>query len=106
MQSTQDSRGIARVNGIAINGADEDVAPDELRNRACTELLRQAAVQRGRLPAQDVSVAPPLNAEQRAAVEAMLDDEVQVPVPDPQACRRLSRLLKSRKPKSSGFLIL
>ena len=53
MQSTQQSGGIARVNGIAINGADEDVTPDELRNRACTELLRQAAQKAGLLSASD-----------------------------------------------------
>ncbi|MCM3562372.1 MAG: peptidylprolyl isomerase [Hydrogenophaga sp.] len=76
------------INGVRLHGPGERLSADELLERAHTELLRQAAVQRGRLPAQDVSVAPPLNAEQRAAVEAMLDDEVQLPVPDLEACRR------------------
>jgi peptidyl-prolyl cis-trans isomerase C len=76
------------INGVRLHGPGERLSADELLERAHTELLRQAAVQRGRLPAQDVSVAPPLNAEQRAAVEAMLDDEVQLPVPDQEACRR------------------
>lgn len=76
------------VNGVRLHGPGERLSPDELLERAHTELLRQAAVQRGRLPAQDVSVAPPLNADQRAAVEAMLDDEIPLPAPDPDACRR------------------
>jgi len=76
------------INGVRLHGPGERLSADELLERAHTELLRQAAVQRGRLSAQDVSVAPPLNAEQRAAVEAMLDDEVQLPGPDLEACRR------------------
>ena len=76
------------VNGVRLVGPGERLGTDELRERAHTELLRQAAVRRGRLPAQDVQTAPPLNADQRAAIEAMLDDEVTVPVPDAESCRR------------------
>ncbi|MBC7206723.1 MAG: peptidylprolyl isomerase, partial [Methyloversatilis sp.] len=73
MQSTQDSRGIARVNGIAINGADEEVTPDELRNRACTELLRQAAQQAGLLPGSDEQSADGLISEEAAtAIDTLI----------------------------------
>jgi peptidyl-prolyl cis-trans isomerase C len=89
MQSTQDSRGIARVNGIAINGADEDVAPDELRNRACTELLRQAAQQAGLLSASDEQSADGLISEEAAtAIDTLIGQAVQVPEPSEEACRR------------------
>lgn len=76
------------INGVRLHGPGERLSPDELLERAHTELLRQAAVQRGHLTAQDVSVAPPLNAQERAAIEAMLDDEIALPVPDVDACRR------------------
>jgi peptidyl-prolyl cis-trans isomerase C len=76
------------VNGVRLRGPGERLTPDELRERAHTELLRQAAVRQGRLPPQDVGVAPPLNASERAAIEAMLDDEVHVPTVDAEACRR------------------
>lgn len=76
------------VNGVRLHGPGERLTPDELRERAHTELLRQAAVRQGRLPAQDVAVAPPLNAAERTAIEAMLDDEVHVPTVDAEACRR------------------
>lgn len=79
---------VPSVNGVRLRGPGERLTPDELRERAHTELLRQAAVRQGRLPAQDAPVAPPLNAAERAAVEAMLDDEVHVPTADAEACRR------------------
>ena len=77
-----------RVNGVRLSGPGERLTSEELLERAHTELLRQAAVRQGRLPAQDVDVAPPLNAAQRAAIEAMLDEEVRVPTVDAEACRR------------------
>jgi peptidyl-prolyl cis-trans isomerase C len=78
----------ASVNGVLLRGPGERLSPDELLERAHTELLRQAAVRQGRLPARDVHGAPPLNASERAAIEAMLDDEVRVPAVDAEACRR------------------
>ena len=44
---------IARVNGVALHAAGEVLAVDELRQRACTELLRQAAQREGSLAATD-----------------------------------------------------
>ena len=87
-EATATETEVPSINGVRLHGPGEHLSPEELLERAHTELLRQAAVQRGRLPAQAVSVAPPLNAEQRAAIEAMLDDEVKLPTPDLAACRR------------------
>ena len=39
---------VVRVNGVPLNTAGESLATESLRQRACTELLRQAA-QRARL---------------------------------------------------------
>ena len=33
---------VARINGIALNTAEEHLTPQELRQRACTELLEDA----------------------------------------------------------------
>lgn len=88
MQSTQDSR-VARVNGIAISGPDEDLPQDELRNRACTELLRQAAQKAGLLSADDTQSADGLISEEAAvAIDTLIGQAVQVPEPSEEACRR------------------
>ena len=44
----------ARINGVALHATDEMLSPDELRQRACTELLRQAAQSAGLLDALGV----------------------------------------------------
>jgi len=68
---------VARVNGVALHEPGE--VPDEatLRQRACTELLRQAAQAAG-LDTDDTG----------AAIEALLARELSVPEPDEAACRR------------------
>lgn len=76
------------INGVALLAPGERLSPEELMERAHGELLRQAAVQRGWLPAVEVDVAPPLDAGQRTAIEAMIDEESRVPTPDDEACRR------------------
>ena len=42
---------VARINGVALHAPGETLTPDELRQRACTELLRQAAQRAGLLAA-------------------------------------------------------
>ena len=42
MQVETQMQGIARVNGVALNTADTVLSGDELRQRAYSELLRQA----------------------------------------------------------------
>jgi peptidyl-prolyl cis-trans isomerase C len=78
-----------RVNGVALATADEALAEEELRQRACTELLRQAAIAAGLLAADDPPPAAGAFSEAAsAAIEALLDRQLAVPEPDEQACRR------------------
>src|SRR5690606_3433188 len=87
---------IPTINGVALHAPGERLPPEEMLERAHGELLRQAAVQRGWLPAQEPGLAPALTAEQRAAIEAMIDEESRVPAPDEQACRRHYEAHKQR----------
>ncbi|MFN4119856.1 peptidylprolyl isomerase [Acidovorax sp.] len=79
----------ASVNGVPLLAAGEAVAADELRQRACTELLRQAAQRAGLLAADDP--APAAGAISEAASEAIerwLESHLQIPEPTDDACRR------------------
>ena len=44
---------VARINGVALHSPSEALAAEVLRQRACTELLRQAAQREGLLAADD-----------------------------------------------------
>jgi peptidyl-prolyl cis-trans isomerase C len=80
---------IARVNGVALNTEQETLAPEELRQRACTELLRQAAQRAGLLDAADEPTPDGVISEAAAAaIDALLERELKVPEPDEEACRR------------------
>lgn len=80
---------VARVNGVALNRASEQPGVEALRQRACTELLRQAAMRDGLLDAAD---APPVDGvfsvAATAAIEAWLERELRLPQPSDEACRR------------------
>jgi peptidyl-prolyl cis-trans isomerase C len=79
----------ASVNGIALNAPDEDLSAGALRQRACTELLRQAAQSAGLLDASDQpSVDGVISAAASSAIEALLDQALQLPEPSEDACRR------------------
>ncbi len=80
---------VARIDGVPLHAAGEAPTADELRQRACTELLRRAAQRAGLLrredaPAQDGIVSDAA----AAAIDALIDREVRVPPPDETACRR------------------
>jgi peptidyl-prolyl cis-trans isomerase C len=80
---------MASVNGVPLH--DADVVPEaaELRQRACTELLRQAAQRAGLLPVGDVPATDgTISAAAAAAIERLIDREVAVPEPSEEACRR------------------
>ncbi len=80
---------VARINGVALNKEAETLSTEELRQRACTELLRQAAMQAGVLDADDP--APHDGVISQAAssgIEALLERELQMPEPSDEACRR------------------
>ena len=80
---------VACINGVALHARDAVLAPGELRQRACTELLRQAAQRAGLLAADD---APPVDGAiseaASSAIEALLDREVSTPEPSEDACKR------------------
>lgn len=79
----------ATINGVAISLAGEAVPPDELRQRACTELLRQAAQACGLLALDDAPSADGAISEAAAgAIEALLERELSVRDPAEAECRR------------------
>lgn len=79
----------ARINGVALHAMDEMLAPDELRQRACTELLRQAAQAAGLLDAHDAPSADGVISEAAAtAIDTLLEQNLNVPEPSEEACRR------------------
>ena len=86
---TQITSPAARINGVALHAPDAVPAPGELRQRACTELLRQAAQRAGLLAADDAPSPDGVISEAAAsAIEALLDRELNIPEPSEEACMR------------------
>ncbi|MBK7422132.1 MAG: peptidyl-prolyl cis-trans isomerase [Propionivibrio sp.] len=92
---------VAQVNGVPLNDASEHLAPEELRQRACIELLRQEAMKSGLLDAADgtdatdatdaTGFAPRdgvISEAASAAIEALLAQNIDSPEPSAEACRR------------------
>ncbi len=80
---------IARINGVALNTADEELTPEALRQRACTELLRQAAQKAGFLDRDDAPTMDGVIGEAASnAIDALLEQSLTVPEPSEEACRR------------------
>lgn len=80
---------LARINGVALHTTDAQLSPDELRQRACTELLRQSARAAGLLDANDAPSADGVISEAAAnAIDALLEQNLNVPEPSEEACRR------------------
>ena len=80
---------IARINGVALNSTSESLAIEELRQRACTELLRQAAIQAGLLDATDAAPLDGVASEAASqAIDALLERALQLPAPSDEACKR------------------
>ena len=81
--------GAARINGVALHREAEDLPVEVLRQRASTELLRQAAMRAGLLDAAD---APPVEGvvseAASQAIDAWLEAELKLPEPSDQACER------------------
>lgn len=87
--ATAAASAIAQVNDVPLNTAAEVLDQSELRQRACTELLRQAAIGAGLLAADDPSpVAGVISEAASLAIESLLDRELAVPEPSEAACRR------------------
>lgn len=80
---------IAQINGVALHAAGEALSPEELRQRACTELLRQAAQRDGLLAQSDAPTADGVISEAAAgAIDALLGQALRIPEPSEDACRR------------------
>jgi peptidyl-prolyl cis-trans isomerase C len=87
----------ARVGAVALAASDEALDAAALRQRACTELLRQAAIAAGLLDATD---SPPVRGatseEAESAIERLLERELAPAAPDEASCRRLYDAQPSR----------
>ncbi|ASJ73593.1 peptidylprolyl isomerase [Granulosicoccus antarcticus] len=81
---------VPSVNGIILITPDESLSTDELRQRACSEMLRQTAMQEGLLPTDDPAPEAGVMSEAASeAIESLLDRELQAAEEaDESACRR------------------
>jgi peptidyl-prolyl cis-trans isomerase C len=80
---------VASINGVALHNAGDVLTADELRQRAYAELLRQTAIQKGLLDANDAPGTDGVASEAAsAAIETLLEQELLVPEPSEEACRR------------------
>ncbi|MDC8773477.1 peptidylprolyl isomerase [Roseateles albus] len=80
---------VATVNGVPLHGEGESPDPEALRQRAYSELLRQAAQRRGLLAVGDVpSLDGVLSEAASDATLTLLERELQLPEPDEASCKR------------------
>lgn len=80
---------LATINGVTIHSAEEKLSADELRQRACSELLRQAAQAAGLLATGDVAAGDGILSEPASrAVETLLEQAIVTPNPSDDECRR------------------
>jgi peptidyl-prolyl cis-trans isomerase C len=83
-----DNLSLPRINGVLLSDEQEVLSTEELRQRACSELLRQAAIQAGLLATDDRAPSGGAMSEAAsAAIEALLDCELASPQPSEEACR-------------------
>ena len=81
----------ASINGVLLQKPSEALNAATLRQRACTELLRQAAQAEGLLDQDDVpgwADASAISETASEAVETLLDRRLSVPDPSEPECRR------------------
>lgn len=79
----------AQINGVPLQQIGEALTAEELRQRACTELLRQAALADGLLDAGDApGTGGAISAAASSAIELLLERKISVPEPAEDACRR------------------
>lgn len=87
--STVENTVTASINGIPLQMENEVLTPYELRQRACSELLRQAAVAQSLLSIDDLSSPDGVLSEAASsAIEDLLDRNLLVPEPSDEACQR------------------
>jgi peptidyl-prolyl cis-trans isomerase C len=79
----------ASVNGVLLNPTQQSLTAEQVRQRACTELLRQAAIDGGLLDTSDTAPDDGMVSEAAsAAIDAWLERELQLPEPSEEACQR------------------
>jgi peptidyl-prolyl cis-trans isomerase C len=89
METTRLHGGLATINGVPLQADGEALDAETLRQRACTELLRQEAMRAGLLAADDPVPQQGATSEAAsAAIEQLLERELIVPEPSDEACRR------------------
>lgn len=80
---------LPRINGVALAYPQENLSQEELRQRACAELLRQAAQKDGLLAEDDpLPLGGAMTEAASAAIEDLLDRALDLPTPSEEACRR------------------
>ena len=80
---------VPTVGGVPLAAAGELASGHELRQRACTELLRQAAQQAGLLAPDDpLPAAGVISEAAQQAIERYLESAIDVPEPTEHDCRR------------------
>ena len=80
---------IASVNGVELHAHGEPLAQADLRQRACSELLRQAAAAKGLLSASDIPARDGVLSEDASnAIEKLLEQSLDIPDPSEQECER------------------
>ena len=80
---------MAGVNGIPLHEPHERLDDTTLRQRACTELLRQAAQRAGLLDPADACSGDGATSEAASvAIEALLERSIALPGPSREACAR------------------
>lgn len=93
---------VARVNGVALNAPHELLDEEALRQRACTELLRQAAQQAGLLPASDVpGVEGAISVQASNAIEQLLERELDLLIPQKKPAAATTTPTLRHMPKGS-----
>lgn len=84
------------VNGVCLIQEGERLSPDEMRERAYTELLRQEALRLGLISPQESSSIRALTEQERECIENMLETQVVTPTPTESECTRYYEANKSR----------
>jgi peptidyl-prolyl cis-trans isomerase C len=89
MAAVTNAATVACINGLVLHAPGEVLPPEELRQRACIELLRQAAQATGLLAAGDTAAEDGVISDAAsAAIEALLEQNLVVPEPSDADCRR------------------
>jgi peptidyl-prolyl cis-trans isomerase C len=80
---------LPQVNGVVLAYPQRRADDRTLRQRACTELLRQAAIRPACwLPTTRCPLGGAITEAASTAIEALLDRELHLPEPSEEACRR------------------